>query len=347
MGLLCLGIAVFVTARFLSQMHRPNEAPSDRDSGQAQATPAERQAPRKEPAELSVSPSVDARSRPPATVEQLTAEAEQVARDLGESLPKSAEALALIGRIYFRFNNTAKATEHWEKCLAIDPGFADAYRCLGLAARARGDYDAAIAHFRKALACNPAMRDVPGLMAHAFLSVGKAAEAAAALEKTASAVSRSPSDLVLLGQSYLQLEEYGKAKASFEAAMAAAPGLGSACYGLSQALARLGEVEKSREMAEKFFRMKTQEVDNVRARLRDSDVESVRTAVAVFCFEAARVYATHGKLEKSEEHLLKALAAEPKNSELRATLDRFRLQYGRPRGSGNAPKGGKRNGVVP
>jgi tetratricopeptide (TPR) repeat protein len=108
-----------------------------------------------------------------ACLETLRQEAAETGREVVEALPGSPEPLALQPMIHNRFGHSEEAAKCWQRCLDLDPDYADAHDGLGTVALEAGNYEEAAVHFRKALELNPSLRGVRAALADALMSTGQ------------------------------------------------------------------------------------------------------------------------------------------------------------------------------
>jgi len=288
------------------------------------------------PGAVPAAPPVDSSPPAPASTEELIAEAKQMADRLVESFPDHCPALLLAGRIQEAFGNSTKAVDWWERCLKLDPQFAEARAALGAAAWQRGDFENAVAYLETATAADPRLlRESIFCLADSLMNLGRASEAIAVLDGAARISPLSANGLMVLGQAYLQRKDYAKAKEKFEAALAAEPRLAGAHYGLATALGHLGQPEEAQKHREEYAKRSREQLaiwDRIHGAGRKSekvDPAQVRGLVAGFCVRVGRVYALRGRADRAEECWLRALAVQPQSPEARQHLEALYRQLGK------------------
>jgi len=281
---------------------------------------------RAEPSLSSSGPSapLTAEALPP-TPEAMKAEALAVARRVVEEFPTSAEAMSLIGTLYFSLNEITEATQWWQKCLAQDPQRADAYDGLASIAYTQGEHDKALELWHKAQEYSP---DVPGVYmapAKALLQMGKAQEVVVTLEKERRLSPNSFECRLLLGQAYSQLKEYAKAEENYRKAVEIRPSDSRPHYGLGSVYARLGQSDRARECMERFTESRDREEKAAAVFWRSAD-DRLSLILAQTHVDAGRFYAVRQRLKAAEEHWQRAAAIDPKNRQCRRALaDLYRL----------------------
>jgi len=272
---------------------------------------------------------------PPAasTPAQLVAEAKQLAERVAASYPTSAQALALVGRIYYSFGDVAKAEQSWEKCLTLNPEFAEAWSALGEAAWEHGRFERAASHLAKAVAIKPGLEAKKRFfLADSLMNLGRAEEAAGVLDEAARDRPLPPFGLFLLAHAQLELGRDEKALKQFEALLAGDPTSPNVHFGLARAYARLGQAELARKHREEYAKLKRQELADgaqLRSDFRKVDWGDARPLVRECYLNAGRIHATHGSLAEAEKHWLRALELDPQSREARTLLAALYWQQGR------------------
>jgi protein O-mannosyl-transferase len=138
-----------------------------------------------------------------------------------------------------------EAIDHLQRCLAVEPGFAEAHNNLGNALRQRGEVDAAIPHFKTALQLEPNNAPAYANLGSALLEKGQASEAIPELRK---ALQLDPGNVDLLnslGYALLKAGQGTEAVAFFQQAIALRPGFVDAYNNLGNLLAQLGQLDEA------------------------------------------------------------------------------------------------------
>jgi len=82
-------------------------------------------------------------------------QAEHIARKILQSHSENADALQLLGVIYYQFGNHDLAILYIQKALRVNPENADGYYNLGNIFLEKGEFEEAVPFFRKAIQINP------------------------------------------------------------------------------------------------------------------------------------------------------------------------------------------------
>ena len=127
-------------------------------------------------------------------------EALSVAQGVVQRFPNGPDAICLLGLVHHRYGASDLAVAYWRQCLTLDPGFADAYLCLGRHALERGEYGEAAEQMRTALAIDPTTPGVRLLLADALMGMGEMEEATGLLEEHLVTSPDSVEGLFRLGQ---------------------------------------------------------------------------------------------------------------------------------------------------
>lgn len=296
--MLCAAVAGIVIER----LTRPSVNPSQ-TGGARLATPVE---------------TPDDPVSPASSTEQLISEAKQLADQLISTFPGDPAAVCLAGHIHRALGNAVRATECWQRCLQMKADFTDARVALGIAAWQQGDFQFSADYLREATNADPQrMDECLFCLADSLMNLGRAKEAIDTLEAAGRSRRLSPAGLVTLGQAWLQRKEFVKAREQFESALAAEPQLASAHYGLATALARLGELEQAEEHRRLYARWKQQDLarwDQLHGAGRKSekvDPAQIRSLVAGFFLDAARLWQRHGRTTEADVLAERALAVDP------------------------------------
>jgi len=232
-------------------------------------------------------------------VEQATA----VARRLAQRYPDDAAAVATAAQLYRQLGNADLAVDAWQRCLALDPDYVDAYLGIGSVSVERGEYAQAETLLRKALALAPDSPQAAVLLATALMSQGKLRETVALLEGRVRDAATPMPCFLLLGQAYLQLKEYAKAKPCFEAAVRRAPEFANAHYGLAMTCTRLGQQQEAQEHMKRFRETESLRLSRqIEEGKRRDDAATVRKSLAGACAAAAAICAAHADASEAERY---------------------------------------------
>lgn len=261
-------------------------------------------------------------SRASPNIAKLLNEAGDVAAELLDRFPYSADALAVAAGFYKRLGRMEDAIRCWQECMEMDPALASAcHAAIAEIALEKGEQAKAALHFRKAMQQDPESPTHPVQLAEALMHQAKLEEAVSVLEKNRKLRPRSMPTFALLGQAYLQLGEHEKARQFLEMAIQLGPDYTNAYYGLSRACAQLGDKEKSKEYLDKFKALQAKDEQRHRDSLKKSeDTAEFRRAVAQVHTAAGKIYIACGEVRTGEEHLLRAASLAPDRVDCRSLL---------------------------
>ena len=242
---------------------------------------------------------------------QLRREQLEIAEKLLTEFPTNDDAVYFTGLVHEDQGNTEQAMKLWARSIELDPTRADANESLGQALLLRDDYAGAEKYFRRALEIDTNSPSARFRLAKALSQQGQLQEAVSMLEQ---AGSLSAEGYRLMGEVFQQLNQPRRAITNYEAAIKLKPDSPEPYYGLSQAFAKLGDAEKSREYLEKSAALR-KEADDQARRLRANfdSVAVTRQSVARTHTDAGRVYIVLGNARKAEELWLRAAALDPQN----------------------------------
>jgi tetratricopeptide (TPR) repeat protein len=266
----------------------------------------------------------------PATTHALVDEAERVVTRLAGEFPKHPDAHELMARVQLYLGNSTEAVKCWERCLAINPGYAYAYQGMGSVAAKRGRHQEAVPLFRQALIHMPTLVDAQIELADALINLGRMEEAITLLERHVKADPASARGHGLLGMAHLHLKDYEKAIASYEAAIRADSKNAAAHLGLVTVYGRLGDKEKQKRYQEKAKGLRSGERE-VRARQKSQydDLDAMCEDVAQTYTDAGGVYRELGNPAAAERLWQRAITLHPKAVSPRQALAWMYRQQGR------------------
>lgn len=248
----------------------------------------------------------------------LRSEQLQAAEQLLALYSSNDDAVYLAGLIYNDQGNSEQAMKLWTRSIELDATRADANESLGYALLLRDDYKGAEKHFRRALEINTNSHTARFRLASALSQDGQLQEALEVLEEEPQL---SAEGHRLMADAARQLGQFPKAKDNYEAALRLSPNSAEACYGLSQALAQLGDTEKSKEFLARSSALRKENDDAARrARADFNSLAVTRRSVAQTHTDAGRVYGSTGNIRKAEELWRRAAAIDPQNLLCRVQL---------------------------
>jgi tetratricopeptide (TPR) repeat protein len=259
----------------------------------------------------------------------LVAEVKQLAEWLLAALPGNPQALVLAGRIYYAFNDVARADDCWQSCLQLHPGFAEAQCAVAEAAWEHGDFEQAAQRFSEAFADNPQLNQQQVFcLADALMNLGRAPEAVAVLERSAEHHPLPPSGMLLLAHACVESGQFEKALPQFNTLLAANPQSAKAHFGLAAVYTQLGnplEASRHREQYAKLQKDEFAESARLRPEIRKRDWADPIPVVRESYLNAGKVFATLNKLDETEKLWRRAAELDPASPRPRQLLELLKL----------------------
>ncbi len=248
------------------------------------------------------------------TVEQLQAEAEQVAQEVRQRHPKEPQALHVVALLESRFRRSGKAEELWKKCIELDPKQVAYYVNLAAIAMDRGNSQLAVDTLEKAIDAGLVTPDVQHHLAIALTKLGRCEEAEKVVQEALVAHPEASAYWTVLGQAQLKLGKAAEAETSLKKAVELGSRSASVYFALGNACARLNKKEEAAKYRKLFQELKTsQPLDKQNRYDVLVTADALQTTVTILC-EAAAVYRDHGNSLETERLLLRALALSPASS---------------------------------
>ena len=130
----------------------------------------------------------------------------EIVQTLLQDFPNESDPLGLMGMLYNRCDQKAKALECWEKASNVAPHRPDLYDAMATIALRKGEYDKAAELCRKGLENSTQMPHLHYQLAEAWNGLGRAEEA---VNELLSAIALDPENgdfHRLLGKTYAALE---------------------------------------------------------------------------------------------------------------------------------------------
>lgn len=250
-------------------------------------------------------------------VAALLYEADEVGRQMLAEFPESVDALNVMAMLHARFGEQENAISYWERCLEVQPDFAEAHFQIGLIAHERGDNAEASKHFARATEIDNTLSNYPVHWAKSLTNEGKLEEAAEVLRADLEKHPDSVASLTILGDTYLQLNKHAKAKACYQRVVELAPEVTSVHYGLGRACSKLGEQDAAQKHLARFKELKKRDEQAHRQELKTEELglSRARKSVAEVLTTAAKGYVFRGDTQKAEELLRRARDLSPELSE--------------------------------
>ena len=238
----------------------------------------------------------------------------ELAERLIKDFPDNENAIMLMGNLWERHGDAAKAMEYFKKVLEKDPKRADVYKGMGWFFMHKEQYEQAIENWQKALEIDPNIPDVHNNIALALMGQNKQSEAVEELEKDLEISPGSSFSYFLLGQIYLRQQEYEKARVNYEKAIELQPNYTNAYYGLFTLSAKLNQQDKAREYMATFKKLKEEDMKILKARNQAvDDLFDMRKGAVGTYLLAGQMYQAEGNFQKAEEVLNKATILDPNN----------------------------------
>lgn len=241
-------------------------------------------------------------------------EAQRLAEEVASAYPEDPNALAVAAHYYHVEGKSDKEVAIWQRCLAIDPNYAEAHHGIGVIALRSGDYEESVSALRKAAAIDPDDVRVPGTLAEALVGLERYDEALEMLEATSRRGKVSVDVMASLGQAYLRRGEPDKAYKTFSLLVEQVPTDPRGHYGLARACLKLGRQNEAQQHMERFDALDAmklqQEIQQARAY---SDPAAARSLLVQILVEAARVYQGHGDAIRSESMWSRSVHVDERN----------------------------------
>jgi tetratricopeptide (TPR) repeat protein len=202
-----------------------------------------------------------------------------------------------------------EAVEHFQKALALQPGFGDAHNNLGLILFQRGQVDEAIDHFQKALAIHPENAPAHYNLGNALLHKGQLDGAGAQFKKAIEFDPAYGEAHNNLGNVLLDEGKVDEAIIHFQKALELQPDYGEAHNNLAIARLRKGQGDEA--------------IAQFRAALR------VQPGYSEALHNLAMTLVRKGQVDGAIVEFQKALAIQPNDAVVQNTLAGLLLQQGR------------------
>jgi superkiller protein 3 len=209
------------------------------------------------------------------------------------------------GYALFMTEQYSDAEKYFKIALKDDDEGIDALRGLGDIKAINKDYDAALSFYKNALKID--MNDVPTLISQAnvYLAQGKIDNAIDILLKADINKPKNTNILTALGNAYYDRETYPLALDFFKKALAVNPRYAPAHYGIARSYLKQARNVESEEKKQKLYNDALDEFDKAIS----ADVN-----YADAYYEKALILYAAGKLESTEETMLKYLDLKPNSS---------------------------------
>jgi predicted Zn-dependent protease len=261
-----------------------------------------------------IAPPPDRQVAVKAEIDALKEEAIKVAQTLIDDFPTESDSFGVMGMLYDRCNQEAKAVEYWQKALERNPNRSDLYFTMATIALRKGDYEKAAQFCRIGISKFPQMPEFHYQLAEALIGLGRAEESESELLV---AIRQAPDNgeyCRLLGKAYSLLNDYQRAKASYESAVKLKPQSAAAHYGLALACSELGLQDQSEREMEQYQKLLKEHTQVPRSQTdAQYDTWRYRRNLAMTCCDAAAIYLSKGMSEKAETLLRRGAEADPEH----------------------------------
>lgn len=261
---------------------------------------------------------------------KLNKEALETATRLVEDFPSRIEPVYTLGLVYQRTGNSAQAQKLWNKCLEMNPRYADAMVALAEIAFDKGQYQQALAFYQKALSIYGDDPLVPVEIGKTLISLRRFDEAAKILQEHLTKHRGGGRPHLYLGKVFLQLKLYEKARIHYKKALQFGPNETKAHYGLAMVYARLGQKTKSGEHRKRFQSLKSNSFTELEKKNKMYDDVLLVSRNASFAYEKIGVcYKICGDDSQAEKFLKKAANLDSNNTKCLLLLASMYQQTGR------------------
>jgi tetratricopeptide (TPR) repeat protein len=262
----------------------------------------------------------------------LKLEAVVVAHEVAEAYPDDPLSYALLGSAYYNTGKSEEARKQLLKCLALNPGQAEAYDILARIAYEKSELEETLRLCEEALKRGVPNPELLNRKGRALMDMGRTEEAIQTLQQAVHLPKPASESYYLLGQANLQSGEHARAKESFQRAVALLPEHTQAYFGLYTACMRLGETDEGERYRQQFVQLEAVDRRTLIDRNAEEDTLTglplVQRTVAKTLFGAGQVYRVHEQASKASEFYRKSAALDPDSPIYRATLEQYYVQRG-------------------
>ncbi len=189
------------------------------------------------------------------------AAAEQLLQRILKAAPKHPDALHLLGLVYGRGGDPAKAIALIKRAIKNNPGAGVYYHNLGLMQVARGKTQDAERALRKAISLLAANSQVYNDLGLLYSRQGRAELALSAFAKAVKANADNVPALTNLANEWLQSGDVDQAVVNFNRALALNGEFYPACNGLGSACLLQGQAQQAVDLFERAIALKPQAVE--------------------------------------------------------------------------------------
>ncbi len=259
-------------------------------------------------------------------VDQLRAEADQLAETLVARYPDSPSALHIAANQAAQMHQYEQAAELWQQAIELAPTSPGPQAGLGMVLMEQGQDQRAVEVLETALSRGAETAEIYQFLCQALQKLGSFDRAETVCRK---GLERFGDDVALwleLGQLQLQQDKIDQAQESFQRVVQLEPATTAAYLSLATVAARSGDTDQAqryRDLADKL------QQQNPLAEVRFQAIyrASLQAIVVESLVNAAQEYLRHGELAVAEQTLLRALTLHPKNPHAcRILVDLYRNQ---------------------
>jgi Flp pilus assembly protein TadD len=172
--------------------------------------------------------------------------AEQICREILRALPTHAEALHLMGLIFYKRRDLNLAARNIRKAIKSNPNDADAYYDLGNVLQDKGQLTPAITNYRKAVKLNPKYVEAYNNMGIAYQDNGKIDKAIGCYKEALRGAPDYAEAHNNIGVAFQEKRRLDEAITHFQKALLLAPNYSDAYYNLVEAVQGKGYESKDK-----------------------------------------------------------------------------------------------------
>jgi tetratricopeptide (TPR) repeat protein len=283
-----------------------------------------------QPGDKSTASQLDPQTTAIVEIEALKKESTEIAKALTQEFPTQADPLSLLGLVYNRHGQTAKAIACWQRALKLNPNRPDLYDAMATVALHKGEFDEAAKLCRKGLEFSDQMPHLHSQLVEALNGLGQIEESVSELQTAVRLFPDNGDFHCKLANLYVLLQDYEKAKNSYETAVTLLPHSIAANYGLARTFEKLGLKDEAQRTMEECRKLQA-ETSPMRKDRHDAagDVLNCRRDLATTCSEAATVYMNNGSPLKAEPLLRRGAEVDLKNVACRTQLEQLLFRANR------------------
>ncbi len=181
---------------------------------------------------------------------------EAICRQILLGNPRDFGALHLIADIQGALGQAEAALANYDRAIAIQPGYAQAYNNRGAVLGRMGQHEAALASYEQALALQPHYPEAAYNRGNVLAEMGRHEEALASFDRALAIWPDLAEALYNRGNALQQLGRPQEALASYDRALAVRPGDAQALYNRGVVLQSLGRLDEALASYERSLALK-------------------------------------------------------------------------------------------